>query len=149
MPTTYRSNRKKVDSEIERVIRLQAESAADEYLRILQELFRASKSGRIYRVGKTPTKADRAAKRRFRSHKASAPGEAPARDTGALAKGSARTAAQKLSPMRWRVIAGVTVQSGRSSIAEWLERGTRRMAARPGWRMALEILRSRRSNLAR
>lgn len=149
MPTTYRSNRSKVDAEIERAIKKEAEGTADDYLRILQELFRSPKSGRIYRVGTTPTKADRRAKRRFRSHQASAPGEAPAVDTGALRKGSQRTPAQKLSAMRWRVIAGVTVQSGRSKIAEWLEKGTRKMAARPGWRMALEILRTRRQNLAR
>ena len=143
MPVKSKSNNKAIEAEIDRLIRKKVEEAGDEVVRLVQEQYRKPKAGRVYRVGKTPTKADRRAGRRFRGHQASAPGQAPAIDTGALSKATTRSAAQKVAALRWSVSLGVTAQSGRAEIARWLEVGTRRIAARPGWRIALAIFRAR------
>lgn len=154
MPSTYTSNRKAILAEMDRVIAREVERTGDDVLRLVQESYRSPKSGRVYRIGKTPTKGDRRAGRSFRSHRASAPGEAPAIDSSALSKGTARTDAVRVSDLRWLVTCGVTIQSGRGapvsqgrSIAEILEFGGVRVEPRPAWRPALEVLRARRTNL--
>lgn len=84
-------------------------------------------------------------KRNSGMHRASAPGEAPAIETGALRKGVTRTITHE-GPMRWSIKLGVSVQSGRGgptgssarSIAHMLEFGTTHMKERPAWRPALE-----------
>lgn len=68
-----------------------------------------------------------------RTHTASAPGDAPAVDTGRL-RGS--IAANQLAPYRWRV--GTNVK-----YAAFLEFGTRRIAPRPFMRPSLEELQQR------
>lgn len=164
MPVTKKSNLKAVEHEINAIIKRTVEQGADEVLRLVQAEYRKPKTGRLYgrrkalrrfaravisgrgyRDGKTPSRAG--------VHQASAPGEAPAIQTGALAKGTARTSAIKLSKFRWIVRLGVTYQSGRAtrdgkdnrSIAERLEHGTQRMGgARPAWRTALEVFRNSR-----
>ena len=149
MPVKSKSNRAAIEAELDRITKQKVEETADEMLREVQMMYRAPKSGRVYKVGTTATKSDRKAGRRFRSHRASAPGEAPAIDTAALRKGTTRTEARKAGPMRWVVALGVTLQSGRSNVAVWLEMGTRRIQPRPAWRPALAILRARRANLGR
>jgi hypothetical protein len=62
------------------------------------------------------------------THRASAPGEAPATDTGMLASS---VTFKKISTL------GVTIES-RLPYATWLEFGTQRMAARPAWTPAAE-----------
>lgn len=86
----------------------------------------------------------REGKRNRGMHRASAPGEAPAIQTGALRK-SITHEIKKLGPMRYTVSVGVSKQSGRGaptrsgrSIAEMLEFGTENMKPRPGFRIALE-----------
>lgn len=81
---------------------------------VVTRIQRGPASGRIY-------------KRRGVTHQASAPGEAPMSDTGALA-GSVYN---DISPM------AATVGS-RLAYAAYLEHGTRRMAARPVWRPVAE-----------
>ena len=63
-----------------------------------------------------------------RIHRASAPGEAPASDTGRLA-GSID--AVKLTPLTWEV--GTLLKYG-----EWLEYGTQKIAERPWLRPAVD-----------
>lgn len=66
-----------------------------------------------------------------RIHRASAPGESPAIDTGALVNS---IQSRQLAPMRWAVAAG-------TEYAAYLEYGTSRMAPRPYMRPALEAAR--------
>ena len=61
-------------------------------------------------------------------HRASAPGQAPATDTGALVSSIAY---KQQSPMEATI-------SSRLKYAPWLEFGTRKMAPRPAWRPAVE-----------
>jgi hypothetical protein len=77
------------------------------------------KTGRIYKRGKLG-----------RNHQASAPGEAPATDTGALVNSIAYKQETKLS----------AIVSSRLPYAYWLESeyGTRNMKPRPAWRPAVE-----------
>jgi len=65
----------------ERFVRTAVQMIED---RVKSLMTNSPRGGKVYRVGKTATKADRAAGRRFRSHKASAPGEPPAVNTGRL-----------------------------------------------------------------
>src|SRR5205085_7926753 len=58
----YVSNRAAVEAELEQLVRKNAEQFADRAVRLVQESYREPKSGRLYRIGKTPTKADRRAK---------------------------------------------------------------------------------------
>ena len=106
MATRYKSNRERVEARIDQLIQRELIAAAVTYERSLQESFRQPKSGRIYRIGKTPTRADRRAGRRFRSHRASAPGEAPAIDTGALSKGVTRVIS-RIGKMHFTVRVGM------------------------------------------
>jgi len=146
MATRYKSNRAKVEARIEQLMQRELISAAVTYERSLQASFREPKSGRIYRVGKTPTRADRAVGRRFRSHRASAPGEAPAIDTAALSKGVTRVIS-RVGKAHFVARIGMSVQSGRSEIVLFLEFGTSRIAPRPAWRRALEVLRANMNNI--
>jgi hypothetical protein len=86
----------------------------------------------------------REGKRNSGMHRASAPGEAPAIQTGALRKGISRTITH-VEPMRWSIQIGVSIQSGRGgptgssqrSIAHILEYGAKHIKERPAWRPAL------------
>lgn len=66
-----------------------------------------------------------------RIHRASAPGESPAIDTGALVNS---IQSRQLGPMQWAVVAG-------TEYAKPLEYGTAKMAARPFMRPAADALR--------
>lgn len=110
------------------------------YIRILNDMMRGPKTGRIYNVGKTPTKADRAAGRNFRSHQASAPGEAPAIDTGRLRQ-SIVSEITKRFPMVWEAVVGTSIKPAAGqerSYPEILEFGSAKIEPRPMWRPALE-----------
>lgn len=162
MPSTYKSNKAAILAEMDRVIVLEVERTADEALSLVQEMYREPKTGRLYGANAKKIRAlrrYRAGKRKTAPsglHRASAPGEAPAIDSAALRKGTNRTNAQRLSALHWSVLCGITLQSGRGgpvsqgrSIAEILEFGGVKIAPRPAWRPALEILRARRANLKR
>ncbi len=82
-----------------------------------ESIIRGAKSGRLYRRGKTVI------------HRASAPGEAPANDTGRLAS------AFKASASPLSLEASVTAGT---AYAAHLEYGTTKMAARPFLRPAAE-----------
>jgi hypothetical protein len=165
---TYVSNRTAVIARIEQRIKQLVTGAGAEYERILQEQFRLPKTGRIYgeetdvvfnrktadglkRVKFVANRGRqwRDGKRNAGMHRASAPGEAPAIKTAALRKGVSR-ATTRLGPMRWRVVIGESVQSGRGaptgtsnrSIAHMLEFGTTTMKPRPSWRTALTKLKA-------
>jgi hypothetical protein len=94
---------------------------------IIHGLYRELNSGRIYI-------------RKCDEHRASAPGEAPAVDTAALSKAVTHTDPEKIGDVL-SIDLGVTQESGRAEIAEYLEFGTTNIDARPAWRPALEILR--------
>lgn len=156
----YVSNRRQVEATLSEAIRARLTQLADIYERDLQEQFRSPKHGRLYghaqalrrfakREARIEQGADAAKLRKVGGvHRASAPGEAPARDTSALAKSITRRI-ERIGKMNWRVSIGVNMQGGRGaptgsngkSIAEDLEFGTSKMEARPAWRPALERLR--------
>lgn len=93
---------------------------------VVEELSRPG-TGRTYRTGyKTEP---------HRTHQASAPGDAPAVNTGRLRQS---ITALRISPLHWRV--GTNVD-----YALYLEFGTRRMAARPFLRPAADKERERGS----
>lgn len=116
------------------LIRRRAIVAGQQYERIWQRLLRGPKSGRVYRVGKTPTKSQRARGATFREHRASAPGEAPAINSGYLARSFRREIIRNR-------LASYTVRiTWQASYMRFLEFGTSRMAARPSARPALRIL---------
>jgi hypothetical protein len=113
------------DREIDKLIRKKVVALAQRYMRLLHELFRSAKHGRIYEHGSV-------------THRASAPGEAPAIDTAALAKSP--TFVVEKDGDDWAATIGPSVESGRADVAEYLEFGTARIEARPAWRPALEQL---------
>lgn len=80
--------------------------------------------GRVYVVGKTPTKGDKVAGRKHRTHTASAPGDPPAVDTG-------RYRASWTYFVQRTLGAPVLFIGTPSVIGGYLEFGTRRMAPRP------------------
>ena len=83
---------------------------------VKRKIQRGPKTGEIYN-------------RRGKQHRASAPGEAPATDTGFLANRSIYTSK----------INSLTVEIGsRSSYAGYLEFGTMKIAPRPSWQPAIE-----------
>lgn len=90
---------------------------------IKQRIQRGPKTGRVY------TRA--AGQNLSRTHQASAPGEAPATDTGVLASSITFRQASKLT---------AEVES-RLAYAYYLEFGTQRIAPRPAWIPALEKIR--------
>lgn len=96
------------------------------------------KSGRVYKRGRRRRGAATAGKRRTkpRLHRASAPGEAPARDTGTLANA---VGIRQIGNMSWEVY----VKQPASKYAAALEFGSprRRLAPRPYMRPALERVR--------
>lgn len=147
MTVRVKSNRKAVEEQLDRAIAKRTGELADQTLSLVQTSYREAKHGTVYRVGKTPTKGDKKAGRRFRGHRASAPGEAPAIDTGALSKGTTRTTARKVDRLRWVVSLGITAQSGRGNVVTWLEKGTHRILPRPAWGPAIAVMRARLSNL--
>lgn len=87
---------------------------------IIKRYQRGPKTGRTYRKYNPK-----------RVHKASAPGEAPATDTGRLVS---QTMFQSVSPFAVEVFNSL-------KYAEWLEYGTRRIAPRPAWVPAVEKVR--------
>lgn len=129
---------KAFDAELKKIIRARLLKIAALFQRKIQQLFRMPKSGRIYNVGSTPTKKDKASGRRFRSHQASAPGEAPAIDTAALSKSITHQITEGAQGFDLDI--GPSQQSGRDDVAAWLEFGTSKIAPRPAWRPALEAV---------
>ena len=94
--------------------------AGAEYTDTVKKLIRESRpSGRTYQRGR-------------RVHQASAPGEPFAVDTGAHLRAVGFTVEE--TPTGYEAVAGSTLKTSLS-----LEFGTRRMAARPTWRPALDI----------
>lgn len=75
-----------------------------------------------------PPKTGRSYQRGTKTHQASAPGEAPATDTGALVNSIAFRQETKLTSIVW----------SRLKYAYWLEYGTRKIEPRPSWRPAVE-----------
>jgi hypothetical protein len=126
------------NSELRAVIMAKLRTIAARYQVKIQQMFRAPKSGRIYRVGSTPTKRDRAAGRDFRAHQASAPGEAPAIDHGHLARSVTHEITEAAGAFHLDI--GPATQSGREDIAAYLEFGTSKIQPRPAWRPALEAV---------
>lgn len=127
---------KQVGSRAETLVRTVAQATEN---RVKELMTDSPRGGRIYRVGKTPTKADKAAGRKFRSHRASAPGEPPAVNTGRL-RSSVVHAVSRLLPLGWIGRVGSKVTYARP-----LERGVKGTpgpaalkagTARPGWRLA-------------
>jgi HK97 gp10 family phage protein len=118
------------DGQVEAAMKGTVETIANR-VRLLQT---GARTGRIYRIGKTPTKADKAAGRKFRSHQASAPGEPPAIWWATLFN-SVRTkveAVSRVGKLLWKGTVGTNV-----FYAPFLEFGTRRMKPRPLWRRAV------------
>jgi hypothetical protein len=146
MPDSVKWNGDAFDREIGRVVRRRLLTLARHYERIVQELFRLPKSGRLYGAAKAVASFARRraqnvrARPRGRVHQASAPGEAPAIDTAALSKSV--THELSLAPGEASVTIGVTEQGGRKNIAGFLEFGTATIQPRPVWRPALERLRA-------
>jgi hypothetical protein len=95
------------------------------FMAIIDRLFTAPKHGRIYIKGTV-------------SHQASAAGEAPAIDTGALRKSVAFEVAGGDDALALNI--GPTDESGRAEVAEYLEFGTSKIEPRPAWRPAFELL---------
>jgi len=81
------------------------------------------RTGRIYRVGKTPTKGDRKAGLTFRAHRSSGPGEPPAPNTGRL-MGSVKSWAGISTIFGWETRVGTDVK-----YAKPLEEGVKRLGA--------------------
>lgn len=100
----YRGSGKSYRLDADRWLRLVGEKARNN---ILADMRKAPKGGRRYKRG-----------RRF--HIASAPGEAPAIDTGFLARS-----------ITSEVALNTLIVTAGTSYASYLEDGTRRMAARP------------------
>jgi hypothetical protein len=104
----------KAEAEIAKAVTAAALTITNDIKRAIQG---PPKTGRIYKRGKLG-----------RNHQASAPGEAPATDTGALVNSIAYKQETKLS----------AIVSSRLNYAPWLEYGTRRIAPRPSWRPAVD-----------
>lgn len=113
------------DEELRMIILKKLALIAGSFQRKIQEMFRMPKSGRWYA-------------RRTVRHRASAPGEAPAKDLGFLAKSVTHQVTQAEGAFYLDI--GPSLQSGRSEIAAMLEFGTSKMAPRPSWRPALEAV---------
>jgi hypothetical protein len=104
--------------------RKQLRDVLTRYERIVQESFTEEKHGNEYvRGGKV--------------HVASAPGEAPAIDTGRLRQ-SIRWMIEKMSATAWKGTIGTTMRAAKYPAA--LEFGSSGMEARPAWRLAFEKL---------
>lgn len=71
---------KSMDGKVETAMKQTVVAVANR-VRLLQT---GARTGRVYRIGKSPTKADKLAGRSFRGHTASAPGEPPAVWSGRL-----------------------------------------------------------------
>jgi hypothetical protein len=146
----YVSNRPAAEETIGAQIKAQLMATAFEYRKILDDSFRAPKSGRLYGAAKALRRFARAKAKGFTGrkvggvHRASAPGEAPAVWTAALRK-SVRHIISRIDKMTYSVLIGVAAESGRGDISQMLEFGTSRMAPRPAWRPALAILQQRMS----
>lgn len=122
---------------VDKLVKGRVTTAVYFYKRELDRLFRAPKSGRIYRVGKTPTKAQAARGATFREHQASAPGEAPAIDTGSLRRSVTHTIIKE-GWAKYRAEVG-----SKLPYAAYLEFGTRTIEPRPAWIPALMTLHAR------
>ena len=116
----------KAEAEIAKAVTAAALTITNDIKRAIQG---PPKTGRIYKRGK-----------RGRDHQASAPGEAPASDTGALASAIIYTKPNPLTAIV-AVRADATNEKGKAKplqYAVWLEYGTRRIAPRPSWRPAVD-----------
>jgi len=117
----------KVEAEIARAV---TASALRIDMDVKQRIQRGPKTGRVYTRGR--------GRNMSREHQASAPGEAPATDTGVLVSPSGITFRQ-VSPLTAEV-------ESRLDYAYYLEFGTRFIAQRPSWLPAVE---KERPNFAR
>ena len=115
---------------VDRGVRARLDDLAFEFERIMQELFRMPKHGRRSRRGR-------------KWHTASAPGEAPAIDTGRLRQ-SITHQFEKTADGQDFVVIGTTI--GSPPYPRYLEFGTSRMKPRPAWLPALNALRIRQSS---
>jgi hypothetical protein len=99
----------------EAISRAVNETALEVRADIVRRIQRGPKTGRVYRSGNV-------------THRASAPGEAPATDTGRLAN----------SIVYERIGLIAAKVSSRLPYATYLEFGTQRIAPRPAWTPAVE-----------
>lgn len=102
----------KAEDEIAKAVAATAITITNDIKKAIQS---PPKTGRLYRRGNA-------------AHRASAPGEAPATDTGALVNSIAYKQEDRLQ---------ATISS-RIKYAPWLEFGTRKMKPRPAWRPAVD-----------
>lgn len=157
-------NDKDAQASLAAAIRKRLVTIATRYMRNLHALFRGPKTGIIYgaeRVVNFIAAVDDGSgafpfrtveftankgkalggkgRKGHKVHQASAPGEAPAIDTGALAK-SVTYQITETAKDGMALDIGVSIQSGRAKIAEWLELGTTEIAPRPAWRPAMAMI---------
>ena len=128
MATTFISYGPTVKRELKKVVRARMMAAARAYEKELRRLMEEPKSGVIDT-------------RKGSSHQASAPGEAPAIDTGAMSKGIIHGMASK-GEMGWGVGIGMRTVA-LTEQARALELGTWKMAPRSMWKPAMITLRAR------
>jgi hypothetical protein len=115
----------KVEAEIARAV---TASALRIDMDVKQRIQRGPKTGRVYTRGR--------GRNMSREHQASAPGQAPATDTGVL-----------VSSITFRQVSPLTAEvESRLDYAYYLEFGTRFIAQRPSWLPAVE---KERPNFAR
>ncbi len=117
---------KEFEAELDKIIKKKLLALVYRLERIIQELFRAAKSGRIYKRG-------------GKAHQAAGPGEAPAIDSGATSKSVTHSNPAKIGDV-WSIDAGISEQGGRAEIVEFQEFGASKMPAHPVFRPALAML---------
>lgn len=96
----------------------------------LKSLLSQSGTGNLYKIGKRATKADKAAGRNYRSHRASAPGQPPAPLTGRLRQGYRGWVTTEAKQVVGWVGTAIKYAPG-------LEFGTKRTRPRPHLRVAI------------
>jgi hypothetical protein len=114
----------KAENELQKAVNATATTVMNDIRKAIQG---PPKTGRIYQRG-------------TKTHQASAPGEAPANDTGALASAIIYTNPNPLTAIV-AVRAGDINKNSKSKplkYAYWLEYGTRKIKPRPSWRPAVE-----------
>jgi len=139
MSSSFISNVAQEQKRLDELIKRKVTRTAQKYERHWQAVIReSSPSGEVYPVA-SGSKT---------TYTASAPDQPPAIRTAALVKGATHEI-EKTGLLEYKAKIGPSVESGRGSpqgasarsIADDLEFGTTKMAARPSWRPALERLR--------